>query len=52
MIPHDPQERDTLAGEYVLGVLDEVQVREIESALATDGELRTAVAFWENKLHS
>ena len=51
MIPHDPQERDILAGEYVLGVLDEAQVREIEGALATDGELRTAVAFWENKLH-
>ncbi len=51
MIPEDPQERDILAGEYVLGVLDADQVREIETALATDRELRAAVTFWERKLH-
>ena len=51
MIPQDPQERDVLAGEYVLGVLDVEQAREIERALAIDGELRAAVTFWEKKLH-
>jgi anti-sigma-K factor RskA len=51
MIPRDPDERDVLAGEYVLGVLDPALSREIESALASDAELRDAVAYWENKLH-
>jgi len=51
MIPNDPEERDALAGEYVLGVLDAEQAREVDIALATDGELRAAVAFWEKKLH-
>jgi len=51
MIPQDPQERDAVAGEYVLGVLDDEQATEIRNALATDRELRAAVTFWENKLH-
>jgi len=51
MIPEDPEERDVIAGEYVLGVLDPVLSREIESALAKNDGLREAVAYWENKLH-
>lgn len=51
MIPTDPQERDALAGEYVLGVLDDVRAGEIRSALATDNELRKAVTYWERRLH-
>jgi anti-sigma-K factor RskA len=51
MIPQDPEERDVLAGEYVLGVLDAPLSREIKSALAADGGLRDAVAYWEKKLH-
>lgn len=51
MIPQDPEERDVLAGEYVLGVLDASLSREIESALARDDGLRDAVAYWENRLH-
>lgn len=50
MIPIDPVERDLLAGEYVLGVLDAEQRREIELALGADRELRAAIAFWERKL--
>lgn len=51
MIPKDPQERDVMAGEYVLGLLDADEAREIEIALDADGELRAAVRFWETKLH-
>jgi len=51
MIPQDPREREVLAGEYVLGVLDPDQAREIETALATNEALRDAIAFWERKLH-
>ncbi|HLY05266.1 MAG TPA: anti-sigma factor [Rhizomicrobium sp.] len=51
MIPRDPQERDAIAGEYVLGTLDEERAGEIRHALARDPELRAAVTFWEKKLH-
>ena len=50
MIPLDRQELDLLAGEYVLGVLDAAGVREIETALPINTELRRAVAFWEEHL--
>jgi len=46
-----PQERDAIAGEYVLGVLGADEAREFERALAADSELRAAVTFWEEKLH-
>jgi anti-sigma-K factor RskA len=51
MIPQDPQERDVLAGEYVLGVLDDEAAREVAAAIPTNAGLRDAVAWWENKLH-
>lgn len=51
MIPYDRNTRNALAGEYVLGLLDPVETREIAAALATDPELRKAVAFWEEHLH-
>ncbi len=51
MIPHEPEELETLAGEYVLGVLDGEAAAEVEAALAGNAELRRAVAFWEEKLH-
>ena len=50
MIPNDPADRDALAGEYVLGLLPEDQVREIERALEHDLDLRNCVAFWEARL--
>jgi|SRR5579875_2908568 len=51
MIPEDSAERHALAGEYVLGLLDAAETREIAAVLATDPELRKAVAFWEKHLH-
>ena len=51
MIPVDRQELDILAGEYVAGVLDAEAAREVETALAGNGELREMVAAWERRLH-
>jgi len=51
MIPTDREELDVLAGEYVLGVLDQAQAQEIALSLATNAVLRDAVAFWEQQLH-
>ena len=51
MIPNERDERDIVAGEYVLGVLGAEEMQDVERALATDGELRAAVTFWEAKLH-
>jgi anti-sigma-K factor RskA len=43
-------ERDALAGEYVLGTLEAGAAREMERQLAEDAELREAVARWEARL--
>lgn len=46
-----PEERDALAGEYVLGTLEAGAVRDVERSLAAgDAELREAVAAWETRL--
>lgn len=46
-----PEERDALAGEYVLGTLEAGAVRDVERSLAAgDAELRDAVAAWETRL--
>ncbi len=50
MIPSAPNDRDILAGEYVLGLLEPEVVREVELALPADGDLRRRVAFWEERL--
>jgi len=50
MIPDDPNEREMLAGEYVLGTLDARQAAAIAQALPTDAALRAAVAAWEARL--
>jgi anti-sigma-K factor RskA len=50
MIPTEPQERDALAAEYVLGTLDARAAREVEAALPQDAALRAAVAAWEARL--
>lgn len=51
MIPEDREELNALAGEYVLGLLEPAQQREVDAALATNVPLRDAVAFWEEQLH-
>ncbi len=51
MIPADRDELNMLAGEYVLGLLDDAAAREIEEALAGNAALRQAVAFWQEQLH-
>jgi anti-sigma-K factor RskA len=50
VIPADPEERDALAAEYVLGTLDARTASEVERSLATDEALRAAVAGWEARL--
>ncbi|GAA0585310.1 anti-sigma factor [Craurococcus roseus] len=45
------EERDALAGEYVLGTLEAGAARDLEKSLAAgDAELREAVAAWETRL--
>jgi anti-sigma-K factor RskA len=51
MIPENPDDLHILAGEYVLGVLDETDASEVAGALATNIKLRRAVTFWEEQLH-
>lgn len=48
--PGGPEGRDALAGEYVLGTLNDAERREFEAELARDPGLRTAVAAWANRL--
>ena len=45
-----PEERDAMAGEYVLGTLEAAAAREVERSLASDAALREAVAGWEARL--
>ena len=45
-----PEERDNLAGEYVLGTLEAGAAREVERALEQDTAMRAAVAAWEARL--
>lgn len=45
-----PEEREALAGEYVLGTLEAGAVRAVEAALPQDAALRAAVEGWEARL--
>lgn len=47
-IPVDPIERRILAGEYVLGVLDDEQTAEVARWVAQDSEAATLALEWEN----
>lgn len=50
MIPTAPEARDILAGEYVLGQLDEAQTRQVEAAIAADPDMAARVQVWEARL--
>lgn len=50
MIPADPDRRDELAAEYVLGTLEARDATEVARALAADPALAEAVARWEARL--
>lgn len=45
-----PQERDALAGEYVLGTLDAREAARVRALMDTDAALAAAVAEWEARL--
>ena len=51
MIPTNEEELHTLAGEYVLGLLDPEQARAIAEARAGNEALDRAILFWQEKLH-
>lgn len=51
--PHGSDPSDalhTLAGEYVLGVLDETGRHDVVQRLPHDADLRAAVTYWEDRL--
>lgn len=50
MIPSDPEARDALAAEYVLGTLEAREAAEVARAIATDPALAADVARWEARL--
>ncbi|MDR7333302.1 anti-sigma factor domain-containing protein [Roseateles asaccharophilus] len=47
---HESQERDTAAGEYVLGTLSPEDHAAVAAALPGDGALRAAVYAWQDRL--
>ncbi|WP_376087846.1 hypothetical protein ACE7GA_15045 [Roseomonas sp. CCTCC AB2023176] len=50
VIPTGPEDLDTLAGEYVLGVLEAREAAAVARALPVNAVLRDAVERWETRL--
>jgi anti-sigma-K factor RskA len=50
MIPADPEARDGLAAEFVLGTLGAAAAGRVAALLATDADLAARVAAWEARL--
>jgi anti-sigma-K factor RskA len=50
MIPTDPEARDALAAEYVLGTLEAREAAEVVRAMASDAAFAATVAAWEARL--
>src|SRR4029453_5452858 len=51
MKPNDPQLKEILAGEYVLGTLHGSARERFERELGRDEELQRLVSYWGSKLH-
>src|SRR4030095_10512162 len=51
MTTSDPQLKEILAGEYVLGTLRGSARERFEREMGRDEELKRLVSFWESKLH-
>jgi len=51
-LDQEPPDRDVLAGEYVLGVLDAGERRHAEQLIDTDTAFAREVTVWENRLVS
>ena len=51
MIPDDREDREAMAGEYVLGTLDAEERRAFDEGLRVDEDLRQLVAAWERRLN-
>jgi anti-sigma-K factor RskA len=49
MIPADPEAREHLAAEYVLGTLEAREAAAVARAIATDADLAARVAAWEER---
>lgn len=47
MIPHDPEERRALIGEYLLGLLDEPEAAEVRQLLEEDEKAARMALDWE-----
>jgi len=48
--PDSPEDRDVLAGEYVLGTLDSGERADAERLRASDPDFANAIAAWEHRL--
>ena len=46
---HEPPSDDVLAGEFVVGVLDAAQRRQVQARLETDPAFAQRVAYWERR---
>lgn len=46
----DPEDRDLLAAEYVLGTLDEATARDVAARAQAEPELSAAIAAWQERL--
>lgn len=50
MSGHGEADRDLLAGEYALGVLNRAEAAEVEAVATRDPALRAAIDAWDNRL--
>lgn len=49
-LPDDPEERELLAAEYVLGTIEAREAARVRAIMAEDAAFRAVVAMWEERL--